>query len=510
MEAYKNKNRIKTKEIERKSPKKADNKELTQALLSEELNPEINEDQTDDFDLNPEKMPALSTMKSNLKLLNKKLATTVIPNFEIIQQFDKLKIWIDLKKYGREIDFKFNLENSNLLESDTPEKGETYLEWCDRKNIEPSEDDIESEKPSIEKDDDEEGEEGDEDEEEIKEAEKEFWGNHRNSNKKYKYPNCRIDFRKRPIGLLNVCIKNDILSIYLTGKFTWNSGKIDYITKYNIREILGRICNLVGIKFNIEKFISLAGVYLADVCIDLSIENMDRYINALSSLFPLSSNKCRIMKFGSHGLKLKSNAKNAGSSLTCYKKLQEILNSVNKSKRLAMELQDVLENQDNLKDKFRIEVQMYRLRDIRALLEIPQKEPGIIKLIDILNSQAKPILTRFEKFEATEEKLKEKVELYVEDAEKPRIEKWTSKQLLKNFAAKYYALLIIENGYNIQRTKSCIITECGMYSEPLVQELIREIKDNLWNFLMYTKPKAIKLVIELLDKIHTYYGRRAA
>ena len=294
-------------------------------------------------------------------------------NCEIVQQFDKLKIWIDLKKHGKDIEFEFDLENSNLLKSDTPEKGETYLEWCDRKGLEPSEDDLEGEKISIE--------ENDEDEEEIKEAEKEFWGNHKNLNKKDEYPNCRIDFKKRPIGLLNVYIKNGILFVYFTGKFTWNSGKIDYITKYNIQEILERICKLAGIKFNVEKFISLAGVYLVDVCIDLDIKNMDRYINALSSLFPLGSNKCRIMKFGSHGLKLKSKAKNAGSSLNFYKKLQEILNSVKKSKYLATTLEEVLKNKDSLKDKFRIEVQIYRLQILECFWKFLKRNPGLLNLL---------------------------------------------------------------------------------------------------------------------------------
>ncbi len=62
---------MKTKEIKKKSSKRAEGKErVSRMLLLEELNPEINEDQTDDFDLNPEKSPALSTMKSNLKFLN--------------------------------------------------------------------------------------------------------------------------------------------------------------------------------------------------------------------------------------------------------------------------------------------------------------------------------------------------------------------------------------------------------------------------------------------------------
>ncbi len=144
------------------------------------------------------------------------------------------------------------------------------------------------------------------------------------------------------------------------------------------------------------------------------------------------------------------------------------------------------------------------------LLEIPQTEPRIVKLIDVLNSQAKPILTRFKKFEATEEKLKEKIEGYVDDEEKPKTEKWKAKQQQKIMAAERYAELIKDNGFDIRRVKSHLISEYGSYySESLVKELTSLIKNDYWNFLIYKKPKATKLVIDLLDKVHTHYGRNS-
>lgn len=500
METYKNKNKIKTKEIRKEPSKKVESKEpAREVLLLEELDPEFNEDQTDDFDLTPGKLPALSTMKSNLKLLNKRLAATITPNFEVVQRFDKLKIWIDLKKHDREIEFEFDLENSNLFESDTPERPETYMQWADR-----TDSDIEELNEKL-RDNELNGEE----DEDLEEAEAEFWRNYNKIKRKQVYPNCKIDYDCRPIGLLNAYIKNDILSIYLTGKFTWNDGKINYITKYNIKEILAEICSLAKFKFNIDKFIQLAGVFLCDVCIDLQLGDASKYINAISSLFPLSTNNCRIMKFGAHGLKLKSNAKNAGSSLTFYDKLAEILNSVSKSKRLAIMLDDIVRNSEKLKGLLRVEVQMYRLQDIRVLLEIPMTEHKIVKLIDVLNSKAKSLLSRFERFGATEKILKELIEGYVKDNEKPKTAKWTAKQLQKILAAERYAELMKDNGYSIRRTKSHIITEYELYDESLIQNFTKEIKDNYWNFLIYRKPKAMKLVIELLNKIHTYYGRNS-
>ena len=104
--------------------------ENTSLLLQEELNPEINNDLTNDFDLTLEKMPALSTMQNNLKSLKKRQA--IPTKNQVYQQFDKLKMYIDLGLYYKIIKFDFNLSESNLFKSDTPEKPETYLEWQNR------------------------------------------------------------------------------------------------------------------------------------------------------------------------------------------------------------------------------------------------------------------------------------------------------------------------------------------------------------------------------------------
>ena len=65
-------NKVKTKKFDNSHVKNA--VENTSLLLQEELYPEINKDQTDNFDLTLEKMPALSTMQNNLKSLKKKQA----------------------------------------------------------------------------------------------------------------------------------------------------------------------------------------------------------------------------------------------------------------------------------------------------------------------------------------------------------------------------------------------------------------------------------------------------
>ena len=165
-------------------------------------------------------------------------------------------------------------------------------------------------------------------------------------------------------------------------------------------------------------------------------------------------------------------------------------------------IKDIIENPNSIKNILRLEVQMYKLQDIRALLNIPMKQERKVNLIDVLNSTAKPILARFKNFGVTEEILKEKIEGWIENNNKEKTEPNTSKQLVTMFAAERYAEIIKENNYDIRRTKSHIKTEYNIYNSALASNLTSVIKENFWNFLIYRKPKAIRLIIDLLDKIH--------
>lgn len=486
------------------------NEKYAERQLTEQLKPIINEDETNDFDLKPEKQPALSTMKSNLKRLNKMSATVAITNSRIIQRFDKLKIWIDLNKHDLDIGFLFNINESNMFISDEPEKPDTY--YAENKRFEKRIDNIinKCKRPQINYELEAELAEYqgkniiDITDDEINENKKSYKGEN-------KYPNCKVIYRCRKVGLLNVYINNDRLFICLTGKFNWKYKKIDYITVNNIHETLEEVCRICGFYFDINKFIELAGVYLCDVCIDLKIKNIDKYINALSSLFSLAGNRSRLMKFGSHGLKLKSNAKNAGSSLIFYNKGKDI-------RRIAaiiageqgVPLKEILEEYpDDIDETFRLEVQMYKLQDIRVLLDIPKCEDGIVKLIDVLNSQAKPILKRFEVFGAEEETLKRKITLYIDRQEKLNTPKRKEADLLRLLAAERIAELIKENEFDEGKVKAHLLTEYDFNNDKFIRSLISTIKERYWDFLLYRKPKAVKRVIELLDMVQTYYGREA-
>ena len=216
------------------------------------------------------------------------------------------------------------------------------------------------------------------------------------------------------------------------------------------------------------------------------------------------------MKFGNHGLKLKSKSKNAGSSLTFYNKGARIHAIVNRwASRTGKNANDkLLTYPANIDEILRIEVQMYSLHDIRLLLDIQSDTPKLVRLTDVLNSHATPILKRFEAFEATEEKLREKIAYYVETAEKNPTPSRTARELTKILAAERIAELVSKNNNDFSKVKNYMITELELYDTKAINNLVPLIKDKYWNFLLYWKPKATNKVLDLLNQVHTYYGRR--
>lgn len=500
--------------------------------LIEEINPDINLDETNDFDLTPEKKPALSSMKRNLMDLDKRLTTTV-PVGNFVQQFDKLKIAVDLK-YWEAIGFDFDIEASNLFRCIASEKPDT---WADeRKRMQKHDEELlekyESSYLVAEQNteaipefedldefldtDSEEFEETEEEKETFKES------SHRLNIKRFH--NCKIKYSARTAnrtqGLNNVYIKNGYLFICVTGKFMGTSESLGYITRNNIVEVLEKVQRVAGFRFNAESFLTRAIVYICHLCIDLISIDVAKDIDALSCLFPLSTDQHIIRKYGRHGLQLKSKAKNAGSSLVFYHKLIEIEHNL---QRLLNKIN--FENPDNpitieqLKAKYnypknidlilRIELQIYKLEEMRALLDIPKREAGRVYLTDVLNSTATPILKRFEVFGATEQILREKIACYVDNAERTQTEIRTHMELRNRLASERIATMLKDNGFDIQGLRSHLKVEYNLNNDTLLNNLTTDIKKNLWNFLLYRKPKAIKRVINILNKVHAYYGRGA-
>lgn len=510
---------------------------VSDELLIEEITPDINHDETNDFSLIPEKKPALSSMKQNLKDLEKRGTLTVLED-NFVQQFDKLKIAVDLRAWEA-IEFDFDIDTSNMFKCVSPEKPDTWSEAKKRRQkqeeellekFEASELVTEQNTKAIPEFEDLEefldmnSEELTEEEFEETEDEKEnFKEASHGLNIKY-YPNCKIEYsertRNQTRGLNNVYIKNNYLFICVTGKFMGTSETLGYITQNNIIEVLEKVQNLAGFRFNIESFLTRAVVYICHLCIDLLSFDIAKDIDALSSLFPLASNKHVIRKYGRHGLQLKSRAKNAGSSLVFYNKMIEIqhnlqrllqkINMENSDKPITMEQLKVMYNYPkNLDLILRVELQIYKLQEMRVLLNIPTKEAGMVYLTDVLNSTATPILKRFEAFGATEEILREKIAGYVEITEQNETEIRTYTELRNRLAGERIALLLQENSFDILRVRSHLRVEYGIDNDSLLSSLTTDIKKDLWNFLLYRKPKAIKRVLNILDNVHTYYGRGA-
>lgn len=489
-----------------------------------------NDTETHDFDLSKGKKPALSSMNNILKTVKVKSAGT-IPIEHIVQTADKLKLAIDLSKHDESIAFSLNMDTNNMMESDYPEQVPSKQEkedrikkmYLDPKQIadnlptfdfgEFEEDYVYNHGDSNEDVDDIEFTEEDNNEENNPVSEEE--SNDTSSANDTKYPNCKIDYDTyiENAGIINIYIKNDVLIIYLSGKFMAENGNLGHISRLNIEACLQKVCRITGIEFNAQRVIELAHVYLCDICVDLYFKNkndVEKAIRAFSSLFPLASNRYRIMKYSSHGLKLISKSKNVGSSLTIYAKSDILKRRGKHSRKLENYLHTIGElGRQRAEHTLRIECQMYKLHDIRALLNIPKREYRIVMLTDVLHSTATPILTRLASFEATEDILREKIWNYIEDEKNSDTQIRTAKLLLKKLAGERIAELTSENDFDIIKVKNHLIIEEDITDETFINSLITQIKSHLWNFLLYNKPKSIKIVLDVLDKIHSFYGRNS-
>ena len=82
---------------------------------------------TNDFDLDKDKIPALSTIRTQIR--NAKTIIKTGHTVPIRTEFDRLKIGINIICYGKRIDFL----NIGMEEVDEPTKPPTYLEDRDRR-----------------------------------------------------------------------------------------------------------------------------------------------------------------------------------------------------------------------------------------------------------------------------------------------------------------------------------------------------------------------------------------
>jgi len=66
-----------------------------------------NDEATNDFDLGPEKIAPKSTIRRQINTVERLIEQKhVLTTSRILPTFDRLKIYIDLEKYGKKIGFK--------------------------------------------------------------------------------------------------------------------------------------------------------------------------------------------------------------------------------------------------------------------------------------------------------------------------------------------------------------------------------------------------------------------
>ncbi len=497
--------------------------------------------ETNDFDLEAEKSKVikghnvktkvpLSTVLTQIKncknLLN---IAKELKNAHIINSFDGLKMWVNLREHGERINFRLlNMEETlfptlppnpikagleELANFKASEKlSEALKNLKAEQEIKISDTDIVNE--LFDNWDDEDNEESSN----FEITEDDFDSETITSNiSSHLYPDSKISYEAyiHTVGIINIYIKSDILVIWVSGKIMANEGDLGLITLENIRECLNRIINLHLFSFDIDEFIEVAGCYIVDNTIDLLFESelqAKRMLNAISSFLPLMSKEYYSRKYKRNGLLISKRAIKAGYSLAIYCKGEELRHSIIKQNRATLYTDRIgIIGEDIARRTLRLELHMKKFEVMRELLDIPRQERGLVLLRDVLDSTATPILDILYDFGINEEILIKFLTWYEPIAGKDEKEEpLTDDEFKELLTAERIAELVKENNFNTSTTMAHIITEYNISPEnKLFNKLIPYIKTNLYKFLCFRKPKTITAVLNLLNMIYATYGRNA-
>lgn len=457
---------------------------------------------TNDFDLDKGKIPALSTIRTQIRS-----AKTIIETGHTVPirtEFDRLKIGINIICYGKRIDFL----NTGMEEVDEPTKPPTYLEDRDRRLAlervchdwlysTPLPDDDEDDNKGLDLsvlDEIEEMTLADIDPDVL-------------TDKKAKR---RIPFGiyKDTVGLNNMYINNGTFVIDITGKFMYGPGILGSLHKDNIRDALQKILDLDIVTFNIDEFLKYAQVFVCDVCVDLELDSklqVNRYIDGISSFFPLSSNSFNISKFGRHGLQLFPKAENLGFSLIAYSKGQELDNSVKRStKATVYTCQIGNDGQELAKRTLRLETKFYTLDDMRDWLEIPKQIKRVVKLTDVLNSTAPVMLKLFELFSGNAQVLLDRLE-WLNDVATTELDGLNLKEIA---LAEWFITILKDNCFNLELAKAHIKTEYYNAGDKELEKFSRlaNLRRHVLNYLVYRKSKSVTIMLSVLGLLQAYYS----
>ena len=316
----------------------------------------------------------------------------------------------------------------------------------------------------------------------------------------------RYENFKSTIGMLNMYISNGYFVVDLSGKWMHSKSVLGSLNKDNIREALQKVLNLQVVSFNLDKFIKHAQVFVCDVCLDLALDSkqqVERYIDGLSSFFPISTNRFNIAKYKRHGLMLKPKAQNGGFSLIVYSKGEELDCSVKRSSKATRYTIGIGAEGEKLAQRtLRFEAKFYKLKDARKYLGISKDENCVLSLNEVLNSKTPTILLMFELFSGQANVLLEHLEWLHDLVIKP--DELTLKEI---FLAERFIQILKENNFDLAIVRSHIKTEYINVSDTELEEFNRlsNQKRNVLNYLVYRKPKSITIMLDILNRIQRYY-----
>ena len=474
---------------------------------------------TNDFDLTPSKMPALSTIKKQLQQAEALINSTAKTVPQIIE-FDRLKVGVNLIKYGRYIKF----EDWGLEDVDSPEKPPSYIESLNKEpapaHLRPFiEDDNEYDISDLFEDEDFDID-ADAAEEDIEhvietsaeiEAESDIITAKDESDDIFSDSSIkrriRYDDIKDIVGLNNLYISRGSIIIDITGKLMADDGVLGSLHLNNIEDAIEQVRSLHVVNFDVKKFIEKAQVYICDVCVDILLENtyrVPRYIEGISSFSPLASNRFVIAKYGNHGLQIKPKSKTLGRSFAIYVKGQELSYSKTRSTKATIYTEIIGEEGVELANRtIRFELKLYKLKDIREVLNVESSGFGVVKLTDVLASRVPAILQQLELFCGTPEILFERITL-LQDA----VTKQDELSLADIFIAERFVEIFIENDADMNATRSHIKTEYANVKDSEIERFsqLANMRGNILNFLAYRKPKSVTIMLDVLKRLYAYYA----
>lgn len=440
-------------------------------------------------DFMPAKPPAASTYKSHVKNLDKRIIATA-QTVPMYNNFDRLKICVDLRLHGKDIGFKIK----TLKTRKHPDKEISYVkrEIAMHRLMKTVCSSNTDESVPIDEDDIVETYGIDEAEEPLPER-----------TGKNLYPNCGIYQNLLPIGLNAIYVKDDYFIIDVTGKWMASTGNLGYINASNIEQCLMMICIRGYVYYDVSELLKVATVRLCDVTVDLQTSEQRKLVAGMSAMTPLLIPHYNTYTYKNGGLIIRGTAKNTGMSFAMYDKGRELEDRRHKYHKYISTIGQ--SGIDLANEALRLEAHLWRLKDIREILEIEEKEKYEVLLSDVLKSKSKAILNVMKKYDLTEEILRDEIKGFTDEYLKPV----QSINDVIDLLASIGVMSVLTEQKGMYRATRDLL---GMYfniddDEKLMTKLTKSMRESFYNFTLYFRAKPIKEVLNLLDMIHTIYGR---